>query len=103
MPVRTSVGIPRFWPAARAFPVAKLLTPFGLRKLKGDDFRHAYLARLDQTGVDEIRAELAEIALTYGGKPCALLCFERRPSECHRGMFAGSSRHWVVNLAGNRA
>jgi Protein of unknown function, DUF488 len=88
MPVRTSVGLPRFWPEARGLPVAKLLTPYGLRKLKGDEFRGAYLARLDETGVDAIRAELAEIALEYGGKPLALLCFEKSSSECHRSMFA---------------
>jgi hypothetical protein len=82
------VGLPRFWPEARGFPVAKLLTPYGLRELKGNEFGDAYLARLDEAGVDAIRAELAEIALEYGGKSLALLCFEQSSRDCHRGMFA---------------
>lgn len=88
MPVRTSVGLPRFWPEARGFPVAKLITPYGLRKLTGDEFHAAYVTRLNETGVEAIRAELAEIGLAYGDRPLALLCFERSSSECHRGMFA---------------
>ncbi len=88
MPVRTSVGIPRFWPEAQGFPVAKLITPYGLRKLEGEAFTTAYLARLAEAGVEKITAELKEISITYGGKPLALLCFERQQSDCHRGMFA---------------
>jgi hypothetical protein len=87
MPVRASVGLPRFWTAARAFPVAKLLTPYGLRKLTGDEFRNAYIARLEKAGVDAIRAELADIADAYGKSIC-LLCFEADPAACHRSTFA---------------
>lgn len=88
MPVRTSVGIPRFWSEAPGFPVAGLITPYGLRKLEGDEFTQAYLARLNGAGVEKIAAELKEIAITYGGKPLALLCFEKQQSECHRSVFA---------------
>lgn len=88
MPVRTSVGTPRFWAEAGGFPVAKLITPYGLRKLTGDEFTDAYRARLEKAGVDEIRAELSEIHLTYLGKPLALLCFEKDPKDCHRSIFA---------------
>jgi Protein of unknown function, DUF488 len=86
-PVRTSVGLPRFWPEARGFPVAKLLTPYGLRKLTGEAFREAYLDRLNEAGVDAIRAELGGIAAAYG-KPLALLCYEQDRADCHRGISA---------------
>lgn len=98
MPVRTSVGLPRFWPEARGLPVAKLITPYGLLKLEGDEFRERYLVRLNEAGVEAIRAELAEIALTYGGQPLCLLCFEADPTACHRSMFAD----WWFERTGER-
>jgi uncharacterized protein YeaO (DUF488 family) len=89
MPVRTSVGTPRFWPEANALPVPKLITPYGLRKISDyEEFKVRHRARLDESGVDSIRRELTEIAEAYGNKPLALLCFEKEPSECHRSLFA---------------
>ena len=87
VPVRTSVGVPRFWPMAKQFPVAKLITPYGLRKLEGDEFRERYLARLNKAGTEKIRAELAAIHALYR-KPLVLLCFEKDRADCHREQFA---------------
>ena len=96
MPVRISVGAPRFWPQARVFPAAKLITPHGLRKLTGAEFTAAYLAKLERAGVDEVRAELADIYAAYG-KPLVLLCFEPDRADCHRGVFA----EWWEQQAGD--
>lgn len=96
MPVRTSVGLPRFWSEAKAFPVAKLITPYGLRKLTGDDFRAAYLGRLAEAGFDRILDELCQIHTAYGGKPLVLLCFEKDRKDCHRSMFAA----WWETMTG---
>jgi hypothetical protein len=86
-PVRASVGRPRFWPAANRFPVARLITPYGLLKLNGKEFEKHYLARLNEAGVDAIRAELEAIYQVHR-HPLTLACFELDRANCHRGQFA---------------
>lgn len=87
MPVRTSVGLPRFWPGVHLLPVARLITPYKLRSLEGEAFTTAYLSRLAETGIEAIRAELEDIHALYC-KPLVLLCYEKDPKDCHRSMFA---------------
>lgn len=109
VPVRTSIGAPRWKLKYQCVEKVSALMPFGkvgnveLRKL-GDRsmFQHHYRRRLDAMGFDPIRTELLEIAAKYPDHPAAvdglapliLLCFEK-PAEiargetyCHRHVFA---------------
>jgi hypothetical protein len=91
VPVRTSVGKPRFWPDAKDFPYIGALTPFGLTKIGDEEeFTGKYVARLEKAGVDELRETFDAIDEMYQ-KPLALLCFEDLTKEglwCHRRIFA---------------
>ncbi len=89
VPVRTSVGVPRFWSEAKGFPQSTILTPAGLTKIKAMDvFTLAYERKLEKAGgVEAIYAELNGIAQEYC-KPLVLMCFEKDPKDCHRGVFA---------------
>lgn len=93
IPVRSSVGAPRFW---RFGPLAhsRATTPYGV--FRNDDLRTlqaqhiAYHARLDELG-DEVVTELADIARDHPGEgPLVLLCYENvhAGGDCHRRWFA---------------
>ena len=86
-PVRTSVGVPKFWPEARAFPQIAEVTPYGLLDLQGDEYATAYLARLDRYGIERIVAAINAIHAAHG-KTLALCCFEHDRADCHRGLLA---------------
>jgi hypothetical protein len=96
MPVRISRGGPRFWPAAKSFPVLRDLTPDGwmlsIAKDDQDRFSKAYVAKLDRVGIDAIQAQLNGLLESYG-RPLALCCFEPFGGPpCHRHEFA---RWWL--------
>jgi hypothetical protein len=88
-PVRTSRGIPRFWPEASAFPAVEELMPdgwmFGIKDM--EKFDRCYRRKLHVLGVERIKARLHRLNVECG-KPLALACFEARPHECHRGQFS---------------
>lgn len=90
VPVRISLGKPRYWPLAQHAPYIKELAPAGLLRqppLEPNEFDRLYLERLDRFGVDQIAVRLNAVYADYG-KPLALACFEADPSDCHRGTFA---------------
>jgi hypothetical protein len=92
VPVRTTVGPPRFW---RFGPLvhARSVTPFGVfrsaKYVTTDEQRTAYLDHLDHHE-GEVLAELAAIARSHWGEPLVLLCFEdvHRGEVCHRTWLA---------------
>jgi len=85
-PIRISLGIPKFWHAAEAFPAPTVLMPSGwMFDLESAAFDVAYLTKLDRIGVDRIRARLATIPSAGN---LALACFEADPAHCHRGLLA---------------
>jgi hypothetical protein len=87
--VRSSVGPPWFWREACRWPMASQLAPYRLIKIEDDEeFAARYVERLERHGVEAIRARLAEIAAQTGARDLVLCCFERVPSECHRGTWA---------------
>lgn len=93
LPVRTSVGVPRFIAGAYDWPYASLLAPLGgVLKIKDrDEYHTAYIARLESIGVDEIVGQLGAISDQWAdGRPLLLLCFEdlSMGEWCHRRMFA---------------
>ncbi|MFI6290077.1 hypothetical protein ACIBEJ_00745 [Nonomuraea sp. NPDC050790] len=96
LPVRTTVGLPRFALAYQLAGHAKLITP--RREFLGrprDAYTLLYRRHLDAIGVGAIHAELTGIAATHEpGRPLVLLCFDRfdkltPPDDwCHRTLFA---------------
>ncbi len=96
LPVRTSVGKPRFWPEAAAFPLVKELAPWGLVRIADEEeFTRRYRARLESIGVEAIRTRFDEIHATAPGRALVLLCFEKlqAPGDwCHRRTWA---RWWL--------
>lgn len=89
VPVRTSLGKPKFMPESASWPYVKELAPAGLFHLDGPEFERRYRERLDGFGVLHIAAELLRIAKDYPDSQLALLCFEDVTEKpCHRSIFA---------------
>ncbi|MEJ7785580.1 MAG: DUF488 family protein [Solirubrobacteraceae bacterium] len=88
VPVRISLGCPRFWPLAASVPYVPELAPGGLLHVEPwDEFTRRYVERLDRIGVDAIRGRLERIHQAYG-RPLVLLCFEPDRVDCHRSIAA---------------
>lgn len=89
VPVGISRGTPRF-PVPYRYRQARLLAPsretFAIRS--DEEFERAYVAGLEEIGAQKIADLLLRISREEGGKPLALLCFERDRKDCHRGQFA---------------
>jgi hypothetical protein len=92
LPVRISLGKPRFWKGANELPYVSELMPHGdLFKIEDrGEFTEAFIVRLDRYGADRIRGRFAELGSSYR-KPLVLMCFElcEEPDDwCHRQVFA---------------
>lgn len=87
--VQTSVGRPKRIDYEAREQVRELM-PYGLLKLRGDEFRRAYRARLDKLDLDALRAKFDAISKRNGHKRLVLLCFEdvHAGQHCHRRDFA---------------
>ncbi|MGH3273513.1 MAG: DUF488 family protein, N3 subclade [Streptosporangiaceae bacterium] len=89
-PVCTSLGLPKWRPEAEQWPRAWVLTPtwalFGVKDW--DEFRVAYLARLDGFGPRKIARTLERIAREHEAERLVLLCHEGDWARCHRGLIA---------------
>lgn len=90
IPVRTTVGRPRWRLPYELADHAKTLTPTrDLLKVEAEDaYESGYRALLTTRGTDAIRAELEEIAAQHeAGRPLVLLCFDKlsvASTWCHR-------------------
>jgi hypothetical protein len=89
LPVRISLGKPKFWPLAATLPYVHELAPAGLlgRDLPGDEFARLYVERLDRIGRRRIAGRVEAIHADYG-RPLALCCFEAVRADCHRDLAA---------------
>lgn len=91
VPVRTSNGTPKFALRYPLTEVAPLVIPQWalVRSPMSDaEFDVAYMADLDQIGVEAFRGQFEKIAARAGDGRLVLLCFEASRSKCHRGAFA---------------
>jgi hypothetical protein len=92
VPVRTTVGAPRFPLAYQLAADADLVKPtYPMLSLDEQPYRVQYTSRLDTAGVEAIRDELAAISAAAGDDRLVLLCFcdlSRPNAWCHRRMFA---------------
>lgn len=90
VPVRITVGAPR-WPLdyeLRHF--IRRLAPWGLMKLGGEEFVQAYRERLDRLDVDALAERFEVISAEEGGQRLVLLCYEDvlGGQLCHRRVWA---------------
>jgi hypothetical protein len=76
MPIRSTVGYPRFWRHGPLWHVTGI-TPYGVfgKVLDEETARAAYGQRLDRHA-GAILAGLAEVARRHPGQPVVVLCFE---------------------------
>lgn len=97
--VGISRGTPK-WPLPYSYRMARLLAPSRQTfELRSDDaFERAYLAELEEAGVEKIGAMLGKISDEEGGGPLVLLCYEKDRNDCHRAMFAA----WWQERTGQR-
>jgi hypothetical protein len=95
VPIRTSVGAPRFW---RHGPLVFVedLAPFGIfgKDLPAHVARGRYMDRLQEKAGQFVPA-LAAIARQHPGERLCVLCFEdvHAGRECHRRWFAEWFEH----------
>lgn len=62
--------------------------PWGLKDIASDEeFARRYRARLHRY-TPRILGQLEEMRAQYPGVPLILMCFERRPADCHRAVLA---------------
>lgn len=92
VPVRISLGIPRFPLQFVLSEACGFLFPQGwMLKLDYETYRRKYRHHLHKTGVRRIRERLEEISRKNGGRGLVLLCYEdlTKPGEwCHRTIFS---------------
>jgi hypothetical protein len=95
VPVRSSIGAPRFLPESRTWAFASKTAPYKVIKIEDrGEFETAYIERLDGIGLDVVRAQLEDIAEAAGNERLVLCCFEKiediaaGKNWCHRHMFA---------------
>jgi hypothetical protein len=95
VPVRTTVGAPRFW-RHPDLEFARTLAPYGVFRqgLPDDEARRLYLSRLDARA-DEVVAELAGIARRHPARPRS--CSATRTSTSAR-----SAPAWAAEWLGLR-
>ena len=95
VPVRTTVGAPKYWRSNRQGDLVhfKEMAPYkilGNAALKTDeDQRRAYWMRCEELAVPIVQT-MAEIARTHPDQTLCLLCFEdvHKGQQCHRRWFA---------------
>jgi len=88
-PVSISLGLPKYWPQARAFPYLPDLAPDpSMLGMDEAGFMGAYFQKLNRIGIDSINAQLSQIREASGGQTLALCCFERFSVDCHRSLFS---------------
>ena len=92
IPIRITVGQPR-WPLgyALAYTVRELAPTRPMLGLSTDIFEQTYRARLNDLGVEAIRALLQRCCDDSGNDRLVVLCFENvdEPGKsCHRRMLA---------------
>lgn len=93
IPVRTTVGLPRFALPYELGGHARLITPTWAMVSLHDEAAYTtqYRQHLDAAGVEAIRAELLTLAASHVDRRLVLLCFDdlsRPDGWCHRRMFA---------------
>jgi hypothetical protein len=89
VPVRATVGEPKFW-RGPSLVFVRELAPWGLLdpQIPTDECRRRYVARLDAQA-ERVVVALAEVAGSHAGRRLCVLCFEdvHAGEVCHRRWF----------------
>lgn len=94
VPVKTSIGTPRFKLGYTLYEELPAIMPFGVfgKEEEEASFRRRYYERLEAKGVDKIGRDLMECRHRHPGQRLVLLCYctvSAKPDGwCHRRMFA---------------
>lgn len=94
VPVRTSVGKPRYSLPYNLDAEARVLYPqYAMLKLPFEEYKEQYLAQLERHGVTKIRNVLKSIQTIHGRGTnwLVLLCYEdvlKKGDWCHRRIFS---------------
>jgi hypothetical protein len=90
VPVRITVGAPRFWGNRPQLADLRVAAPYGLLDpaIPTDECRRRYLERLDAKA-SQVETGLARIAGQHPGEQLVLCCFEDVSRDaCHRTWLA---------------
>jgi hypothetical protein len=91
VPVRISIGRPKFIKDSHRFPSIRELMPFDILGMEHDQFKLAYRRHLEHVGVETIHDRFDQLHRRHHDRPLALTCFEdllKPGTWCHRRMFA---------------
>ncbi len=92
--VSTSRGRPR-WSLPFRYGRLDELAPSDEVWNTDEGWRDLYRDQLDRLGTAALLERLAGLS---GGKACVLLCYERDPADCHRGVLASWLRGHDVEI-----
>ncbi len=99
VPVGISRGLPRF-PTGYSYKMLRELAPsreaFGITD--PEEFERAYVAGLEDLGLDAIVGRLATISRETGGSVLVLLCYEPQGEFCHRHLLSAWLRERGVEI-----
>jgi hypothetical protein len=88
VPIRTSVGTPKWW-RGELEAVRRLMPPYAALHIEdAAKFERLCVERLDRIDVEDLYERLESLSTRHGGRRLVLLCFERDPAECHRSILA---------------
>lgn len=101
VPVRISIGCPRYWPEASELDKIHELMPYDIlgRVHSPSLFEKRYRARLDDFGPERIQRRFAALFERHSERPLVLLCYEdlhKHGEWCHRSM----ARRWWQDRTG---
>lgn len=100
LPVRISIGKPRFIPGADEFPAIHELMPYGILGVDDQaDFTKRFRHRLHRKTPQVIQERFDHLHARYDGRPLVLLCYEdltKVDQWCHRTIF----REWWRDKTG---
>jgi len=87
--VRITLGKPPAWFDHPHEEIRLLAPPPRVFRMQDwQEFQRAYVQHLEAVGVDRLRRVFDAIGQRHGGARLVLLCFESRPEDCHRGIWA---------------
>ena len=87
VPVRTSVGSPRWWKGELEH--IRRVSPYGVfGQAEGAEYERLYIAKLDTLDAGSLAQRFAEISARHDNRPLVLCCFEKDPADCHRSILA---------------
>jgi hypothetical protein len=101
VPIRISIGCPRYWPEAKSLDAIHELMPYEIlgRVHGAKAFEARYRQRMDGFGVERVQRRFERLFERHSERPLVLCCYEdlhQVGAWCHRSMF----RRWWEDATG---